>query len=173
MMLKKKIETANRWIDTHLPELTEMADTLFDHPEIGPHEYKSSALLTQYLEDHGFAVTRGIGSLETAFRAIWKNGEGGPNIGLLCEFDALPGMGHGCGHQLQGPSILGAANAIKEAAGDIPFTLTVYGTPGEENISGKYIMIKEGCTFEELDVALMMHGGPATQTDIKLSLIHI
>ena len=60
MMLKKKIETANRWIDTHLPELTEMADTLFDHPEIGPHEYKSSALLTQYLEDHGFAVTRGL-----------------------------------------------------------------------------------------------------------------
>ena len=141
-MLEKQIETANQWIDAHLSELTKMSDTIFDHPEIGPHEYKSSALLTQYLEDHGFAVTRGIGSLETAFRAIWKNGEGGPNIGLLCEFDALPGMGHGCGHQLQGPSILGAANAIKEAA-------------------------KEGCTFEELDVALMMHGGPATQTDIK------
>ena len=166
-MLEKQIETANQWIDAHLSELTKMSDTIFDHPEIGPHEYKSSALLTQYLEDHGFAVTRGIGSLETAFRAIWKNGEGGPNNGLLCEFDALPGMGHGCGHQLQGPSILGAANAIKEAAGDSPFTLTVYGTPGEENISGKYIMIKEGCTFEELDVALMMHGGPATQTDIK------
>jgi len=89
-MLEKQIETANQWIDAHLSELTKMSDTIFDHPEIGPHEYKSSALLTQYLEDHGFAVTRGIGSLETAFRAIWKNGEGGPNIGLLCEFDALP-----------------------------------------------------------------------------------
>lgn len=62
---------------------------------------------------------------------------------------------------------MGAAAAIKKAAGDRPFTLTVYGTPGEENISGKYIMIENGVTFEELDVALMMHGGPATQTDIK------
>lgn len=76
-MLKKQIETANRWIDTHLPELTEMADTLFDHPEIGPHEYQSSALLTRYLEDHDFTVTRGIGSLETAFKAIWKMGKAG------------------------------------------------------------------------------------------------
>ena len=67
-MLEKQIETANQWIDAHLSELTKMSDTIFDHPEIGPHEYKSSALLTQYLEDHGFAVTRGIGSLETAFR---------------------------------------------------------------------------------------------------------
>ena len=88
-------------------------------------------------------------------------------MGLLCEYDALPGMGHGCGHQMQGPGILGAAVAIQKAAGTRPFTLTVYGTPGEENISGKYIMIQNGCTFEELDVALMMHGGPATQTDIK------
>lgn len=82
-----------------------------------------------------------------------ENGEGGPNLGLLCEYDALPGMGHGCGHQMQGPAILGAALAVQQAAGDRPFTLTVYGTPGEENISGKYIMIRNGCTFEELDVA--------------------
>lgn len=166
-MLEQQIAQANACVDEQAPELTRMADTIFDHPEIGPHEVFASKLLTDYLESHGFAVTRGVGGLETAFRAVWKNGEGGPNIGLLCEYDALPGMGHGCGHQMQGPGILGAAVAIQKAAGTRPFTLTVYGTPGEENISGKYIMIQNGCTFEELDVALMMHGGPATQTDIK------
>lgn len=166
-MLEKMIARANNWVDGHAKELTDMADAIFDHPEIGPHEVFASKLLTDWLEAHGFAVIRGIGGLETAFRAVWKNGEGGPNLGLLCEYDALPGMGHGCGHQMQGPAILGAAEAIRQAAGDNPFTLTVYGTPGEENISGKYIMIRNGCTFEELDVALMMHGGPATQTDIK------
>jgi aminobenzoyl-glutamate utilization protein B len=166
-MLEQQIAQANACVDEQAPELTKMADTIFDHPEIGPHEVFASKLLTDYLESHGFAVTRGVGGLETAFRAVWKNGEGGPNMGLLCEYDALPGMGHGCGHQMQGPGILGAAVAIQKAAGTRPFTLTVYGTPGEENISGKYMMIQNGCTFEELDVALMMHGGPATQTDIK------
>lgn len=166
-MLEQQIAQANACVDEQAPELTKMADTIFDHPEIGPHEVFASSLLTDYLEAHGFTVTRGVGGLETAFRAVWKNGEGGPNMGLLCEYDALPGMGHGCGHQMQGPGILGAAVAIQKAAGTRPFTLTVYGTPGEENISGKYIMIQNGCTFEELDVALMMHGGPATQTDIK------
>jgi aminobenzoyl-glutamate utilization protein B len=166
-MLEQQIAQANACVDEQAPELTKMADTIFDHPEIGPHEVFASKLLTDYLESHGFAVTRGVGGLETAFRAVWKNGEGGPNMGFLCEYDALPGMGHGCGHQMQGPGILGAAVAIQKAAGTRPFTLTVYGTPGEENISGKYIMIQNGCTFEELDVALMMHGGPATQTDIK------
>ena len=144
-----------------------MSDAIYDHPEIGPHEAFASTLLTDYLAKNGFAVEKGIGGLPTSFRAIWKNGEGGPNIGLLCEYDALPGMGHGCGHQMQGPAILGAAVAIQKAAGTEPFTVTVYGTPGEENISGKYIMIKNGVTFQELDVAMMMHGGPATQTDIK------
>lgn len=166
-MLEQQIAQANACVDEQAPELTKMADTIFDHPEIGPHEVFASKLLTDYLEAHGFTGTRGVGGLETAFRAVWKNGEGGPNMGLLCEYDALPGMGHGCGHQMQGPGILGAAVAIQKAAGTRPFTLTVYGTPGEENISGKYIMIQNGCTFEELDVALMMHGGPATQTDIK------
>ena len=166
-MLEEQIKKANACVDAHADELCKMSDTIFDHPELGPHEVFASKLLTDYLEAHGFTVTRGIGSLPTAFKAVWKNGEGGPNLGLLCEYDALPGMGHGCGHQMQGPGVLGAAVAIQQAAGDKPFTLTVYGTPGEENISGKYIMIQEGCTFDELDVALMMHGGPATQTDIK------
>lgn len=166
-MLEQQLAKANAVVDAQAPELAKMSDAIFDHPEIGPNEVFASGLLTDYLAKHGFQVEKGVGGLPTAFRAIWKNGEGGPNLGLLCEYDALPGMGHGCGHQMQGPGILGAAVAIQQAAGDKPFTLTVYGTPAEENLSGKYLMIEHGCTFQELDVALMMHGGPATQTDIK------
>lgn len=166
-MLEQQLAKANASVDAQAAELAHMSDEIFDHPEIGPHEVFASGLLTDYLKAHGFQVEKGMGGLPTAFRAIWKHGEGGPNLGLLCEYDALPGMGHGCGHQLQGPGILGAAVAIQQAAGDKPFTLTVYGTPAEENLSGKYLMIEHGCTFQELDVALMMHGGPATQTDIK------
>ncbi|MDD6569958.1 MAG: amidohydrolase, partial [Acidaminococcus sp.] len=166
-MLQEQITKANAVVDAQAADLWRMSDAIFDHPEIGPNEVFASGLLTDYLKAHGFQVEKGVGGLPTAFRAIWKNGEGGPNLGLLCEYDALPGMGHGCGHQMQGPGILGAAVAIQQAAGDKPFTLTVYGTPAEENLSGKYLMIEHGCTFQELDVALMMHGGPATQTDIK------
>ena len=108
-------------------------------------------------------MERGIAGMDTAFRAVWKHGEGGPNIGLLCEYDALAGLGHACGHHMQGPATLGAAKALKDAAIDAPYTITVYGTPAEESISGKVVMLENGCTFEELDVALMMHGGPATQ----------
>lgn len=166
-MLQEQITKANAVVDAQAADLCRMSDAIFDHPEIGPNEVFASGLLMDYLKAHGFQVEKGVGGLPTAFRAIWKNGEGGPNLGLLCEYDALPGMGHGCGHQMQGPGILGAAVAIQQAAGDKPFTLTVYGTPAEENLSGKYLMIEHGCTFDELDVALMMHGGPATQTDIK------
>ena len=112
-------------------------------------------------------MEKGAGGLETAFKAVFKKGEGGPNIGLLCEYDALPGIGHACGHHMQGPSILGAAAALKNAGPDGNYTITVYGTPAEESVSGKILMIKNGVNFEELDVALMMHGNGCTQVDVK------
>lgn len=154
-------------IDDAALELFLMSDDIFDHPEAGMEEYHAMDLLTDWLEKEGFAVERGVAKVETAFRAVFKNGEGGPNIGLLCEYDALPGIGHACGHHMQGPCILAAAKALKESAGDRPYTVTVYGTPAEESVSGKIKMIQNGCTFEELSVAFMMHGGPATQVDVK------
>lgn len=160
-------ESLYRAIDEAGPELIRMADDIFDHPEIGMEEYRASGLLTEWLEKEGFQVERGVAGIETAFRATFQNGEGGPNIGLLCEYDALPGIGHACGHHMQGPCILAAAKALKDNAGEAPFTVTVYGTPAEESVSGKIKMIENGCTFEELSVALMMHGGPATQVDVK------
>ena len=160
-------EVMFRDIDGIRNEMTAMADDIFDHPAIGLEEFHAQKVLTDWLEKEGFAVERGVAGVETAFKAVYRHGEGGPNIGLLCEYDALPGIGHACGHHMQGPSILAAAKAMKDAEIRKPYTITVYGTPAEESVSGKIRMIQNGCTFEELDVALMMHGGPATQVDVK------
>ena len=97
-------------------ELTAMSDQIFDHPEMAFKEMFASGLLEDYLERSGFEVERGLGSLPTAFRAVFKRGEAGPRIGLLCEYDALP-SGHACGHQLQGPAVAGAAVAVRSSAG--------------------------------------------------------
>ena len=160
-------EVMFRDIDGIRNEMTAMADDIFDHPEIGLEEFHAQKVLTDWLEKEGFAVERGVAGVETAFKAVYRHGEGGPNIGLLCEYDALPGIGHACGHHMQGPSILAAAKAMKDAEIRKPYTITVYGTPAEESVSGKIRMIQNGCTVEDLDVALMMHGGPATQVDVK------
>lgn len=153
-----------RWIDRERDTLSAMSDRIFDHPEMAYHEEYASAMLEDYLESQGFAVERGLGSLKTAFRALWTSGTGGPRIGLLCEYDALSN-GHSCGHQMQGPAIVGAASAIK-ALQPGNYTLVVYGTPAEEGAGGKVTMLEEGY-LQDLDVALMMHGGPATQTDVR------
>ncbi|MZQ99227.1 MAG: amidohydrolase [Acidaminobacter sp.] len=153
-------------IDQQQEELVQIADYIFDHPEIAFQEELASKKLTHFLEERGFKIELGLGSLPTAFKAVYENGVGGPSIGLLCEYDALEGLGHACGHHMQGPSIIGAAAAIKELIQDKPYKLVVYGTPAEEGGGGKIIMLKEE-SFKDIDLALMMHGGPATQTDIK------
>ncbi|MBU5669210.1 M20 family metallopeptidase [Peptoniphilus sp. MSJ-1] len=152
-------------IDKIKEKLFELSDQIFDNPELCYKEFFASNLLEDYLEENGFEVERGLGSVETAFRAKYSNGDSKYNIGILCEYDALP-MGHGCGHQMQGPSIIGAAIAIKEAVKDLPYNLIVYGTPAEEGGGGKMKMLDEGF-IKDIDVALMMHGGPATQVDVK------
>ena len=89
-----------------------MSDFIFDNPEYGGEEIKAAEVLTNYLEKNGFQVERGIAELPTAFRAIYNKGKGGARIGILCEYDALQGLGHGCGHHMQGPSCVGAAAAL-------------------------------------------------------------
>lgn len=160
-------KTIFEYIDSNREDLIDISNYIFDNPELGLEEYKATEVLTKKLEDEGFVVERNLGDIDTAFRASYINGEGGPTIGLLCEYDALPKMGHACGHHMQGPSIIGAAMAIKEKIKDKNYNLVVYGTPAEESVSGKIMLIKKGIDFTELDVALMMHGGGATQTDIK------
>lgn len=153
-------------IEDQKTTLWEMADFIFDHPEYEGEEYQAAELLTEYLEKNGFAVERGVGGYETAFRAVFQNGTGGPTVGILCEYDALRGLGHACGHHMQGPACLGAAVALKETCGEAPFTLVVYGTPAEETLGSKCDMVNRGC-FKELDTAFMMHGSPTTCTDVK------
>lgn len=161
-------ETLFSYVDDQHADLTGMADRIFDNPEYDGKEYDAQALLTAELEAHGFAVERGVGGYETSFRAVHEVGEGGPSIGLLCEYDALVGLGHGCGHHMQGPAILGAAFAVQRALTDPaqPYKLVVYGTPAEETQGAKASMIKNGC-FHDIDVALMMHGSPTTCTDVR------
>lgn len=153
-------------IENQKETLISMADQIFDNPEYEGEEVFASSLLTKYLTDNGFQVEMGVGGFKTAFRAQYSHGQGGPIIGILCEYDALRGLGHGCGHHMQGPSCLGAAIALKELPTDKPYQIVVYGTPAEETLGSKCDMIKTGC-FKELDVAFMMHGGPNTCTDIK------
>ncbi len=161
-------------IEMHRAELCKMADLIYDFAEKSAEEYKSMELLTDYLQNEGFTVERGI-ALDTAFRATWDNcraavdDEGkntAPVLGILVEYDALEDIGHVCGHHMQGPAGIGAAIAIKDVMKDYPFKLVIYGTPAEETLGGKIVMLDAGY-MKELDLALMSHGSPNTSVDEK------
>ena len=161
-------------IEMHRAELCKMADLIYDFAEKSAEEYKSMELLTDYLQNEGFTVERGI-ALDTAFRATWDNcrasvdDEGKntePVLGILVEYDALEDIGHACGHHMQGPAGIGAAIAIKDVMKDYPFKLVIYGTPAEETLGGKIVMFDAGY-MKELDLALMSHGSPNTSVDEK------
>lgn len=150
-------------------ELVKLSDQICDHPESGLKEHQASRWLCEYLEQNGFSVQKGAGGFETAFRAEYIIGNGnGSNIGLLCEYDALEGVGHGCGHHMQGPGIAGAAVALSRVLdSERPCRIIVYGTPAEETLGAKIPMMKNGC-FKELDIALMTHAsGSGSSVDNK------
>lgn len=161
--MKEKISS---YIDSVAEHLVSMSEYIFDNPEIGNKEFKACELLCKAFEAEGFQVEKGIGGLETAFRAIYEHGTGGPSIGILVEYDALEKQGHACGHHMQGPTGLGAALAVRESVQDKPYKLVIYGTPAEETTSGKLTMIKNGC-FKDIDVAIMTHANPGTGIDVK------
>lgn len=161
-MEREKIVT---YIESLRQELRELSDFIFDHPELGNEEFLAYEKLTSLLHREGFQVEDGISGLKTAFRATYHVQGGGPKVGLLCEYDALEGLGHACGHHMQGPSILGAAIGLRKEL-TIPATIVVLGTPAEETKSGKLVMAKDG-VFDDLDVAFMMHGSDSTTVDGK------
>lgn len=157
--IKTYMEGINQW-------LWELSDQIYDFSEPALEEIRSCKLMEEAFEKSGFAVEHGIAGLETAFRAVFEQGSGGLSIGLLFEYDALKGIGHACGHHMQGPSILGAALAVKELCREKDYKLVVYATPAEETIGGKIIMMDKGC-FKDIDIALMMHGAPTTCVDVR------
>ncbi len=154
-----------RHIEQNAGALFAVADAIFDKPEMCYKEAFASALLAEQLENMGYAVERGCHGVETAFKAVYENGGGGPSIGLLCEYDALPN-GHACGHHLQGPIMIAAAEAIRHNLKDTPYKLVIYGTPAEEGGQGKLKMQQNGA-FCDIDVSLMTHAAPNTTVDIK------
>jgi amidohydrolase len=139
-------------------EILDLSHRIHADPEPAFEEHHASAWVAEVLARHGFAVRHPAGSLPTAVRATRRGGRGGdtPRIGILAEYDALPGLGHGCGHNTMAASGVGAAIALASLADELPGEIDFLGTPAEERGSGKQIMIDDGL-FEGLDAALLYH----------------
>jgi len=171
-------------IEKHKDELIKLSDQVWSFAESALKEKQSSKVLADYAELQGFKVTRGVAAMPTAF--IAEFGTGKPIIGIMGEFDALPGLsqkaqptkeplaegkpGHGCGHNMFGAGSMGAAVAIKEliAAGKLKGTIRFYGTPAEEDVGGKIYMAREGL-FNDLDVCFDWHPGYETEANMQSS----
>ena len=139
-------------------EFEKVSDYIFANPELAFKEYKSQEALCKLLESHGFVVKRGIAEMPTSFEAVFDSGKPGKTVALMGEYDCLPEIGHGCGHNLIGTSAAGAGIVLKEVMEkhEIGGVLKVLGTPAEEKGSGKAIMVRHG-VFEGIDAALLMH----------------
>jgi amidohydrolase len=161
-------QRANAVIEELRDEWIRISSTLHANPEIAFQEFKSAALLCDTLEARGFAVQRGYGGLETAFRAETSGaGDGpvgeGPTIALIAEYDALPKLGHACGHNIIGTSAIAAGVALQAIIGELPGRVLVIGTPAEEGRGGKIILLEHGA-FEGVDAAMMVHPSAYTMT---------
>ncbi|RKK84950.1 hypothetical protein BFJ69_g1650 [Fusarium oxysporum] len=133
---------------------------IHEHPELGWDEKYAHRVLTDYLEKQGFNVTRGAYNLSTAFKAEYSNGKGRP-VSFNAEYDALPGMGHACGHNLIATASVAAGLSVKNAlkSGGLKGKVTIVGTPAEEIGGGKAKLIQAGA-YDDLDCSLMAHPGP-------------
>ena len=176
-------------IDKHAPDLESTARTIWGWSEVGYQENKSSALLQARLKKAGFTVTPGVAGMPTAFVASFKQGSG-PVIGILAEYDALPGLaqttaptktaipgkaaGHGCGHNLFGAASVEAAVAIREwmIANKVQGELRVYGSPAEEGGSGKVYLVRAGL-FDDVSAVLHWHPGDANGVSTGKSMANI
>ncbi len=148
---------SNSVIETSKQALFDLSKDVHAHPELNYEEYYSSNALAGFLENHDFHVERGIGGVETAFRATIPGGGGeGPTIAVLAEYDALPEIGHGCGHNLIAMAAMGAALGLKANAQDLPGRVEIIGTPAEEGGGGKIRLIEAGI-FDGVDATLSSH----------------
>jgi amidohydrolase len=151
--LKNKIRET---IAGHAPKLKEIAAFIGAHPELGHEEKLASARLTEELEQLGYRVERGTLGLSTAFIAEYRSAKPGPVVAILAEYDALPEIGHACGHHLICTMALGAAAGLRAVVDETGGTIRVYGTPAEETMGAKVDMAAAGL-FDDCDVAMMAH----------------
>ena len=149
-------EEVTTYIDSIKEELIRLSREIHANPEILFKELNSVEILGSFLEKGGFNVDKGICDLETAFKATYKESRAGPAIAFLAEYDAVPGIGHGCGHNLSGMASVGAGIAVSKVLDRLKGSVVVMGTPAEEGGGGKVIMLEKGA-FDGIDVAMMVH----------------
>lgn len=149
-------------IDRLSPELRQVSAEIYSHPEIGYEERFASQLLSTALERAGFAVQRGVAGLETGFIGTIAGKASSPQIAILAEFDALPGLGHACGHNLIATAALGAGLGLRPLIDSIDGSLMIAGAPAEEKVGGKIAFVECG-VFKDTAAALMVHPRGATQ----------
>lgn len=149
-------EKLSQLFENYKNEFVELNEYLYNNPELGLQEFKACAAHTAILEKYGFNVTKNFAGLETAFQASFKNSTEGPRIAILAEYDALPGIGHGCGHNIFGVTSIATGILIKELMKDIPGEILVIGTPAEETNGAKVDMAQKG-VFNNIDVAMAVH----------------
>jgi aminobenzoyl-glutamate utilization protein B len=172
-------------VESKANELTTLSDKIWSYEEVAFQEKQSAAALMAYAEQQGFKITKNVGGIATAFMAEY--GSGKPIIGIMGEFDALPGLsqktvphkdpvheggaGHGCGHNLFGVASLGAATVIKEQieSGKLKGTVRFYGTPAEEKFFGKLWMVREGA-FDDVDIMMDWHPSSSTKANVQAGL---
>ncbi|UYP07797.1 M20 family metallopeptidase [Priestia megaterium] len=143
--------------------INKLQDTFYDvskyigqNPELGHEEFKACKALTDVLKEQGFTVEIGTCDLPTAFTAVYDSQKPGPSIGFMAEYDALPDLGHACGHNLIGTMSIAAGIGLSKAVAETGGKVYVYGTPAEETRGGKVTMAEQGI-FNHLDVAMMVH----------------
>lgn len=156
-----KHEVIEAFIKESLPTYQQLAIDIHEHPEVSNYEVYSSQVLIDQLKKEGFEVTKDVAGHHTGFDARYKSKKPGPTISFLAEYDALPGIGHACGHNLFGNYSALAASALKQVIDETGGEIRVYGTPGEEggeNGSSKASFVREGF-FDDVDAALCVHPG--------------
>jgi amidohydrolase len=151
-MIKKVLDIA----EGLKQELVELSEYILENPELGYEEFKACKAHVDLLKKHGFEVEEEYMGIETAFKAVYDSGKPGPVIAYLSEYDALPGIGHGCGHNLLGTTNTGAGIALSKLLKDYRGKIVVYGTPAEETSGAKVEMAEKGA-FDDVDIAIEVH----------------
>jgi amidohydrolase len=151
-------QEARRLAASLAPELFALCRALHDDPELSLEEFRASRRLTEALSAEGYRVATGVAGLPTSFVATSDGGRPGPRVAILAEYDALPEIGHGCGHNLIAAAALGTGRVLARLRERIPGEIAVVGTPAEETVGGKAVMAKQG-VFDGFDAAMMVHPG--------------
>lgn len=158
-------ERAAARVEELLPELNVLARDIWEHPELGYEERYATEKIMTTLEGHGLPVEHGIAGIETALHATVPGAKQGPRVGILAEYDALPGMGHACGHNLIAASAVGTFLTLKSLRDELNGSVELFGTPAEEGGGGKIVMVEKR-VFDGLSAAIMAHPGPDTGASV-------